>query len=149
MMIVPETHAFPERGIAGGKAYAQRLLTPEGREGGGGFGRGLPRPEPGPPDGGGGYGRGLPRPEPGPPDGGGGYGRGLPRPDIRQPESGGYGRGYERREPRPDGGGNRFWGGPYWGYGARLGHPCRWCSSNCADGRNDERCRRCESRCGW
>ena len=52
--------------------------------------------------------------------------------------------------PRSEGNINRFWGGPYWGYGARFGHPCRWCSSNCTGGGgDDERCRRCISRCGW
>lgn len=61
------------------------------------------------------------------------------------------GRGQRRPYPdRPEGRENRFWGGPYWGYGARLGHPCRWCGANCADGEgNDSRCRRCMSRCGW
>jgi hypothetical protein len=63
----------------------------------------------------------------------------------------GPGRGQRRPYPdRPEGRENRFWGGPYWGYGARLGHPCRWCGANCADGEgNDSRCRRCMSRCGW
>lgn len=63
----------------------------------------------------------------------------------------GPGRGQRRPfPPRPEGRENRFWGGPYWGYGARLGHPCRWCGSNCADGGGDDsRCRRCMSRCGW
>lgn len=133
VLAAPESYAFPERGMDRGAVFAQRLFTPEGRDGGGGGG-------------GGGYGRGLPRPEPGPPDGG--YGRGLPRPEGRLPDGGGFGR--ERRpQPRNEGGADRFWGGPYWGYGARLGHPCRWCSQNCAGGRDDERCRRCESRCGW
>jgi hypothetical protein len=69
--------------------------------------------------------------------------------DRGGPRGGGF--GFRRFfAPRSEGNINRFWGGPYWGYGARFGHPCRWCRSNCTDnGGGDERCRRCISRCGW
>ncbi len=45
--------------------------------------------------------------------------------------------------------GARFWGGPYWGYGARLGHPCKICRKACRGGKKSARCNRCRSRCGW
>ena len=45
--------------------------------------------------------------------------------------------------------GSRFWGGPYWGYGARLSHPCERCRSNCEGGKRGPYCRRCRARCGW
>jgi hypothetical protein len=58
--------------------------------------------------------------------------------------------------PRPDVGvferkgvGARFWGGPYWGYGARWGHPCDNCRSACVGGERSAYCERCRMRCGW
>lgn len=47
--------------------------------------------------------------------------------------------------------GARFWGGPYWGYGPRWGHPCQSCQDTCEnDGESDSaRCKRCRVRCGW
>lgn len=45
--------------------------------------------------------------------------------------------------------GARFWGGPYWGYGTRLGHPCQTCSTACKGGEQSAACDRCRSRCGW
>lgn len=58
--------------------------------------------------------------------------------------------------PAPGGGvferrgvGARFWGGPYWGYGARFGHPCDNCRSACRGGERSAYCERCRMRCGW
>jgi hypothetical protein len=47
--------------------------------------------------------------------------------------------------------GARFWGGPYWGYGPRWGHPCESCRAACEGDDEDDgnRCRRCRMRCGW
>lgn len=42
-----------------------------------------------------------------------------------------------------------FWGGPYWGYGPRWGHPCESCRSTCEADRDSPRCERCRVRCGW
>ena len=53
----------------------------------------------------------------------------------------------ERRARR--GIGADFWGGPYWGYGPRWGHPCEVCRTTCESDRDDTRCERCRIRCGW
>lgn len=60
------------------------------------------------------------------------------------------------RQQRPDAGrferkpaSARFWGGPYWGYGARLGHPCNNCRSVCTGSERSVYCDRCRMRCGW
>lgn len=53
------------------------------------------------------------------------------------------------RKRAPKGLGARFWGGPYWGYGPRWGHPCRQCRSTCESGKDSSECRRCRLRCGW
>ncbi len=45
--------------------------------------------------------------------------------------------------------GARFWGGPYWGYGPRWGHPCQSCRSDCESEPEGGRCKRCRLRCGW
>lgn len=45
--------------------------------------------------------------------------------------------------------GARFWGGPYWGYGPRWGHPCRQCRTICESEDDSADCRRCRLRCGW
>ena len=45
--------------------------------------------------------------------------------------------------------GARFWGGPYWGYGPRWGHPCKTCRSDCESDEESRRCRKCRVRCGW
>lgn len=45
--------------------------------------------------------------------------------------------------------GARFWGGPYWGYGPRWGHPCQTCRSDCESESEGARCERCRVRCGW
>jgi hypothetical protein len=42
-----------------------------------------------------------------------------------------------------------FWGGPYWGYGPRWGHPCEACRATCESDREGSRCERCRVRCGW
>lgn len=53
----------------------------------------------------------------------------------------------EKKERRGAGAG--FWGGPYWGYGPRWGHPCEACKSSCEEDGEEARCRRCRIRCGW
>ncbi len=45
--------------------------------------------------------------------------------------------------------GARFWGGPYWGYGPRWGHPCKTCRSDCESDEDSRRCKKCRVRCGW
>jgi hypothetical protein len=45
--------------------------------------------------------------------------------------------------------GAEFWGGPYWGYGPRWGHPCEACRVTCENDREGSRCERCRVRCGW
>ena len=45
--------------------------------------------------------------------------------------------------------GAEFWGGPYWGYGPRWGHPCEACRATCETDREGSRCERCRVRCGW
>jgi hypothetical protein len=45
--------------------------------------------------------------------------------------------------------GAEFWGGPYWGYGPRWGHPCEACRATCESDREGSRCERCRVRCGW
>lgn len=45
--------------------------------------------------------------------------------------------------------GAEFWGGPYWGYGPRWGHPCEACRATCETDREGSRCERCRLRCGW
>ena len=45
--------------------------------------------------------------------------------------------------------GAEFWGGPYWGYGPRWGHPCEACRATCENDREGSRCERCRVRCGW
>lgn len=52
-------------------------------------------------------------------------------------------------KPARRGLGARFWGGPYWGYGPRWGHPCRKCQSTCENENDSAECRRCRLRCGW
>jgi hypothetical protein len=42
-----------------------------------------------------------------------------------------------------------FWGGPYWGYGPRWGHPCEACRATCEADGEGSRCERCRVRCGW
>jgi hypothetical protein len=42
-----------------------------------------------------------------------------------------------------------FWGGPYWGYGPRWGHPCEVCRATCESDQEGSRCERCRVRCGW
>lgn len=42
-----------------------------------------------------------------------------------------------------------FWGGPYWGYGPRWGHPCEACRASCESDSEGLRCERCRVRCGW
>lgn len=42
-----------------------------------------------------------------------------------------------------------FWGGPYWGYGPRWGHPCEACRASCEADSEGLRCERCRVRCGW
>jgi hypothetical protein len=42
-----------------------------------------------------------------------------------------------------------FWGGPYWGYGPRWGHPCESCRATCEADEDGSRCERCRVRCGW
>lgn len=42
-----------------------------------------------------------------------------------------------------------FWGGPYWGYGPRWGHPCESCRATCEADEDSSRCERCRVRCGW
>jgi hypothetical protein len=42
-----------------------------------------------------------------------------------------------------------YWGGPYWGYGARFGHPCEACRKECEFGKKTPTCDRCRMRCGW
>jgi hypothetical protein len=42
-----------------------------------------------------------------------------------------------------------FWGGPYWGYGPRWGHPCESCRATCEAEEDSSRCERCRVRCGW
>lgn len=53
----------------------------------------------------------------------------------------------ERRSRR--GIGADFWGGPYWGYGPRWGHPCESCRATCEADEDGSRCERCRVRCGW
>lgn len=53
----------------------------------------------------------------------------------------------ERRSRR--GIGADFWGGPYWGYGPRWGHPCETCRAACESDEEGLRCERCRIRCGW
>ena len=45
--------------------------------------------------------------------------------------------------------GAEFWGGPYWGYGPRWGHPCEACRATCETDGEGSRCERCRVRCGW
>lgn len=45
--------------------------------------------------------------------------------------------------------GAEFWGGPYWGYGPRWGHPCEACRATCEADQEGSRCERCRVRCGW
>ena len=45
--------------------------------------------------------------------------------------------------------GAEFWGGPYWGYGPRWGHPCEACRATCETDQEGSRCERCRVRCGW
>jgi hypothetical protein len=45
--------------------------------------------------------------------------------------------------------GAEFWGGPYWGYGPRWGHPCEACRATCENDQEGSRCERCRVRCGW
>jgi hypothetical protein len=85
----------------------------------------------------------------------------LPARSIQHTaEHGGLGSFWRHRffRPPPDKGitlgerkgvGARFWGGPYWGYGARLGHPCDACRSTCQGGEKSAYCERCRIRCGW
>ncbi|WP_125461780.1 MULTISPECIES: hypothetical protein [Rhodomicrobium] len=53
----------------------------------------------------------------------------------------------EKKERKSLGAG--FWGGPYWGYGPRWGHPCESCRASCEGDEDGNRCRRCRMRCGW
>lgn len=57
----------------------------------------------------------------------------------------------DRREERKSrrGIGADFWGGPYWGYGPRWGHPCEACRATCEYDAEGARCERCRIRCGW
>lgn len=82
---------------------------------------------------------------------------------IEARDNGGWGGFFWRRravqdDRRDEGRGDRasrktigaqFWGGPYWGYGARLAHPCEACRSNCKGGGGESYCDRCRARCGW
>lgn len=52
-------------------------------------------------------------------------------------------------EPRKRNGQTQYWGGPYWGYGARFGHPCDVCRNECGAGKKTPDCERCRMRCGW
>lgn len=65
------------------------------------------------------------------------------REDFNAEKSGG--------EAKPQRKGAGFWGGPYWGYGPRWGHPCQTCRSDCEGDSEAEsaRCERCRVRCGW
>jgi hypothetical protein len=65
--------------------------------------------------------------------------RKLPAPDRSA-----VGEGKQRK-----GMGAEFWGGPYWGYGPRWGHPCQTCRAECESDRDGNRCERCRLRCGW
>lgn len=70
-------------------------------------------------------------------------------PDDRDTNRPGHGGGSRRSAPDQEDSVNHFWGGPYWGYGARFGHPCRWCRANCTESDEpDDKCKRCISRCG-
>jgi hypothetical protein len=51
-------------------------------------------------------------------------------------------------EAKPKRKGAGFWGGPYWGYGPRWGHPCQSCRSDCESDDDSARCKRCRVRCG-
>jgi len=53
----------------------------------------------------------------------------------------------DRKERKGIGAG--FWGGPYWGYGPRWGHPCQSCRASCDEEQEGARCQRCRMRCGW
>jgi hypothetical protein len=66
-------------------------------------------------------------------------------PAEQRENKGGENKGYGERR----GLGAQFWGGPYWGFGARLGHPCQTCRSTCEGGSRSAACERCRTRCGW
>jgi hypothetical protein len=51
--------------------------------------------------------------------------------------------------PNERDGHTQYWGGPYWGYGARFGHPCEACREECGVGKKTPACERCRMRCGW
>ena len=57
--------------------------------------------------------------------------------------------GKDKEKPKRKGAGAGFWGGPYWGYGPRWGHPCESCRSNCEGDEKSADCKRCRVRCGW
>lgn len=144
LISAPQSQAFAEEiGMRAGGQLVQRT-SPEG-DGGRFRDRGGSEDRDG--------GRSRDRDIPSDRDGGRSRERVVPdeRDAGRYRERGGFEGGSRGAAPPQEGRSiNRFWGGPYWGYGARFGHPCRWCQSNCGDGEQDEaRCRRCESRCGF
>jgi hypothetical protein len=72
---------------------------------------------------------------------------------VAEEDRGGRERGGDRNslgeKKRRKGIGAEFWGGPYWGYGPRWGHPCNTCRAECESDQGSARCQRCRVRCGW